>query len=73
MQRFGVAELVPPLTQPPSDISVVGSLGVGGLGLATNTDTNGSDAFGSTLNSDRIRQRSDLEMMHSSTSTRKDR
>ena len=71
MQRFGVPELVPPPTQQPSDMSVVGSLGVGGLGLATNTSTNDSNAFESMLNSDSIGRRSNLEMMHSSTSTRK--
>jgi hypothetical protein len=69
MQRFGVPELVPPPTQQPSDMSVVGSLGVGGLGLATNTGTNGSNAFESMLNSDSAGRQSNLEIMHSSTST----
>lgn len=71
MQRFDVPELVPRPTQQPSDMSVVGSLGVGGLGLATNTGTNGSNAFESTLNSDSVRRQSNLKTMHSSKSTRK--
>lgn len=49
MQRFGIVELVPLQTQQSSDLSVVGSLGVGRLGLATTTGRNGSNAYESVL------------------------
>lgn len=52
MQRFGVPELVPPPTQQSSDMSAAGTLDVGRLGLYTDTGTNSSDAFESTLNVD---------------------
>ena len=69
MRRFGVPELVPRPTQQPNDMSEVGSLGVGRLGLATNTGTNGSNAFESMSDSDSPGPQSDLEIMHLSTST----
>ena len=71
MRRFGGPELVTQRTQEPSDMSVVGSLGVGRLGLATTTGTNGSNAFESTLDSDSAGRQNNLEIMQSSTSTSK--
>jgi hypothetical protein len=71
MQRFGVPELVPRRTQQPSDMSVVGSLGVGRLGLATTTGTSGSNAFESILDSDSAGRQNNREIMHSSTNTSK--
>jgi hypothetical protein len=71
MRRFGVPELVPRRTQEASDVDVVGSLGVGRLGLATTTGTNVSNAFDSTLNSVSAGRQSNLEIMHSSTNTSK--
>ncbi len=66
MQRFGIPELVPRPTRQPSDMSAVGSLGVGRLGLATNTGTNGSNAFDLMSNFYSAGRQSNLEIMHSS-------
>ncbi|KAL9047360.1 MAG: hypothetical protein Q9214_000044 [Letrouitia sp. 1 TL-2023] len=70
MQRFGILGLNPRQTQQPSDMSVVGSLGVGRLGLAT-TGRNGGNAYESVSDFDHTGQQYNQEIMHSSMSTSK--
>ena len=71
MERFGVPDLVPLPTQQPSDMSMVGSLGVGRLGLTTNTGTDGSNAFEPLFFPETTGRQSNLDTMYSSTSTSK--
>lgn len=72
MERFGISDLVPQPTQQPSDMSMVGSLGVGRLGLTTNTGIDGSNTFEPMFFPESAgRQGTNLETMYSSTSTNK--
>ena len=71
MQRFGVPELVPQRPQPSGDMSEVGSLGVGRLGLATDTGMNGRNLREPSLPPDDPGQLHNPEETYSSTSTGK--
>lgn len=71
MQRFGTLGLVRQQTEQPSDMSVVGTLGVGRLGLATITGRNGSNAYESVSDFDHTGRQHNQEIMHSSMTTSK--
>lgn len=71
MQRFGVPELVPQRPQPSGDMSEVGSLGVGRLGLTTATGMNGSNLREPSLPPDDAGRLHNPEDTYSSTSTGK--
>ena len=71
MKRFGVPELVPQPPQQSSDMSMVGSLGVGRLDLATATGTNDHNASEQASDVDSLGQQYNLDATYSSRSTGK--